>query len=145
MARRKKKAYRTSNITEIYCCGCQTKVMAKLKTGAQLYHHRPDLKNTPYWQCDDCKAFVGCHHKTKNRTRPLGVIPTPEIKNARRHIHKLIDPLWRSGKIDRVELYARITEEIGWKYHTAMIRSVEEARTIYQFVLDLRKELNRSV
>ena len=72
--------------------------------------------------------------KLKNRTTPLGCIPTPEIKEARKHIHALLDPIWQSGKMGRKELYAVISERIGWTYHTAKIRSIEEAREIYRIV-----------
>lgn len=58
------------------------------------YHlpHRPDLKHLNFYRCKECGGYVGCH---KGSIRPLGVIPSPEIKNARKHIHALLDPLWR--------------------------------------------------
>ena len=125
---------------ELRCCGCQKKVDARLTDGSEIYPHRQDLHELPFWKCDGCGNFVGCHHKTKNRTHPLGCIPTPEIKNARQHIHKLLDPLWQSGKFKRGKLYRMISEKIGWKYHTANIRSVKEAREIYRIILDIRRE-----
>ena len=115
----------------IRCCGCDgEKVEARLTDGSEIYPHRKDLYSLPFWKCDACGNFVGCHHKTKNRTQPLGCIPTPELKNARKHIHKLLDPIWESGKMKRKDIYAKISERVGWKYHTAQIRSVEEAREI---------------
>lgn len=123
---------------EIHCCGCEAKVQARLTDGSEIYPHRNDLYDLPFWKCDTCGNFVGCHHKTKNRTQPLGCIPTPEIKEARKHIHKLLDPLWRSKKFHRKEIYQKISDEIGWKYHTAQIRSVEEARKIYRIILDIK-------
>lgn len=119
---------------EIYCCGCNGKIEARLTDGAEIYPHRSDLYILPFWKCDTCGNYVGCHHKTKNRTKPLGCIPTPELKKARQHIHALFDPIWQSGKIKRKELYKEISEKIGWSYHTAKIRSVEEAREIYRIV-----------
>ena len=99
----------------IRCCGCQKKVEARLTDGSEIYPHRKDLYSLPFWKCDVCGNFVGCHHKTKNRTRPLGCIPTPEIKNARKHIHAILDPLWQSGKC----LFIRaIRLEISYCKHT---------------------------
>lgn len=118
----------------LYCCGCSGKVEARLTNGAEIYPHRPDLHELPFWRCDACGNFVGCHHKTNARTAPLGCIPTPEIKNARKQIHALLDPIWKSGKMPRAQLYARISEQIGRSYHTANIRSLEEARTVYKIV-----------
>lgn len=122
---------------EIHCCGCAKKVQARLTSGREIYPHRADLASLPFWRCDTCGNFVGCHHKTADRTRPLGIIPTAEIRNARQHIHRVLDPLWKSGRFSRRGLYAKITERFGWKYHTANIRSVDEAREIYKFVQQL--------
>ena len=121
---------------EIYCCECKKEVDARLTDGAEIYPHRPDLHTLPFWKCDSCKNYVGCHHKTKNRTKPLGCIPNQQIKNARKKIHKILDPLWRSGRVDRKALYNAISEHIGWTYHTAKIRSIADARKIYRFIRD---------
>lgn len=125
---------------KIYCCGCGDTVDALLTDGEEVYPHRNDLHKLPFWKCEQCKNFVGCHHKTKDRTKPLGCIPTPEIKDARKHIHALIDPIWQSGKMSRKDLYAEISERIGWAYHTAKIRSVEESREVYRIVRLLADE-----
>jgi len=116
----------------IRCCGCGDKVEARLTDGKEIYPHRLDLQTLPFWKCDDCGNYVGCHHKTSDPTRPLGCIPTPEIKNARNHIHRILDPIWKSGRMSRKEVYAYLTEKMGWKYHTANIRSVEEAREVWR-------------
>lgn len=126
---------------EIHCVACQSKVMARLTNGGEIYPHREDLSNLPFWKCGGCGNFVGCHYKTKDRTRPLGCIPTPELKRARQHLHRLIDPLWQSGKLKRGELYKRLSDQLGWKYHTAQIRSVEEARAVYRMVLEIKQTI----
>lgn len=119
---------------EIYCCGCSEKVTARLTDGEEIYPHRKDLYSLPFWKCDKCGNFVGCHHKTANRTMPLGCIATKEIKGARQHIHRILDPIWKSGKMTRKEIYQKLSDETGRRYHTANIRSVEEAREIYKLV-----------
>jgi hypothetical protein len=124
----------------LYCCGCVEEVQARLTNGYEIYPHRKDLFNIPFWRCDSCGNFVGCHYKTKNRTAPLGCIPTKELKKARMHIHEILDPLWKSGKFKRNALYKKLTVEFGWSYHTAKIRTVEEARDIYRFILNLSKQ-----
>lgn len=124
----------------IYCCACAKDVDARLTNGGEIYPHRPDLKSLPFWKCDTCKNFVGCHHKTKNRTAPLGCIPTAEIKDARKHIHALIDPIYQSGLMTRKKLYELLSDAVGWKYHTAKIRTIEDARTTYKAALKIAKE-----
>jgi hypothetical protein len=123
----------------LYCCGCACDVDARLIDGGEAYPHRPDLRDLPFWKCDTCGNFVGCHHKTKNRTRPLGCIPTREIIEARKHIHALLDPLWQSGTMNRRQAYKAISDEIGKEYHTAEIRSVDEARSVYRIVQKIAK------
>ena len=115
----------------IYCCACACDVQARLTDGREIYPHRGDLADLPFWRCK-CGEFVGCHHKTKYRTRPLGCIPSPEMRNARKHIHSLIDPEWQSGRMRRGSLYAAISRAIGWEYHTAELRTIEDARVVYR-------------
>lgn len=125
------------NQMKIHCCGCDKKIEARLTNGEEIYPHRQDLYDLPFWKCDQCDNFVGCHHKMKtNPTQPLGCIPTKELKNARRHIHLILDPIWQSGKVKRGHVYKKITDHIGWKYHTANIKTVDEARNIYRFIKD---------
>ena len=119
-------------VRHIFCCGCGGDVEARLTDGAEIYQHRADLAGLPFWKCDKCGNFVGCHHKTKNRTEPLGCIPTPELREARKKLHALIDTIWQSGKIGRRELYEIISREVGWNYHTAKTRTIEEARAAYK-------------
>ena len=128
-----------SKTKKIHCCGCNIQVSARLTDGSETYPHRPDLGDLPFWKCDACGNFVGCHHKTKDRTRPLGVIPTPELKKARQHIHRVLDPLWKSGRFDRSAIYQTISARIGFEYHTAEITSLEQAREVYKIVKELAR------
>ena len=121
----------------IFCCQCQAKVEARLTDGAEIYPHREDLRFLPFWRCDACKNYVGCHHKTGNPTNPLGHIPNKEIRNARQHIHKILDPLWKGGRYNRRQLYDIISDRMGFDYHTAKIRNIEEARKVYRIVQEL--------
>lgn len=128
---------------EIYCCGCETEVTAKLVSGLQVYPHRDDLGDIPFWQCPTCNNFVGCHHKSKNRTAPLGCIPTPEIKQRRMALHAIIDPIWKSKVVSRTKLYALISEKMGYEYHTAKLRSTEECYRAYKAVEEIKLELKQ--
>lgn len=121
---------------KIHCCGCSGTVDARLTSGEEIYPHRKDLSSLPFWKCDACGNFVGCHHKTKHRTNPLGHIPTKELKQARKHIHKILDPIWKSGRMTRTEVYNKVSDKIGWNFHTACIKTIEEARTVYRIVRD---------
>lgn len=123
----------------IYCCECQKDTIARLTDGREIYPNRRDLYVLPFWKCDVCKNYVGCHHKTSQRTKPLGNIPNNAIRNARKHIHTILDPLWKGGNMRRKEVYALISEAIGKQYHTAEIKTVDEARQVYSIVKGLIK------
>ena len=117
----------------IFCCECDKDVDARLTNGKEIYPHRQDLSERSFWKCDACGYYVGCH-KSGDCTYPLGVIANKELNNARQHIHNILDPLWQKGWLKRRDVYKKISEEIGYEYHTAKIRTIEEARNIYKIV-----------
>lgn len=121
---------------EIFCCECQKKVTANKITGETAYLHRKDLYSLVFWRCPHCNNFVGTHLNSKENC-PLGHICGKELKNAKIEIHKILDPLWKNKKYKRKELYSMISNEIGWHYHTAMIRNIDEARKVYRIIFKL--------
>jgi hypothetical protein len=125
----------------IFCCGCFDSVKARLTDGREIYPHRKDLWSLPFWICDKCSNYVGCKHKTSVPTDPLGNIPTKELRDARQHIHKILDPIWKSGKISRNKLYRTVSDRLGYEYHTAEIRTIEEARRVYKTIARLAKDV----
>lgn len=129
----------------IYCAGCAGDVEARLTTGRECYPHRPDLADLPFWKCDACGNWVGCHHKTEKPTHPLGCIATPEIKALRVQIHRIVDPLFKKRIISRKNLYRRIADRLGTSgYHTGEIRSVEEAETVLAIVKKISVEIRKT-
>lgn len=111
----------------LYCCGCLRAVYPRLTNGEEIYPHRQDLRSIPFWKCDECGNYVGCHHKTKQKTKPLGCIPTKEIRDYRKDIHNYIDWYWKEGHFSRKEVYEEMSRLIGHKFHSADISSEEEA------------------
>ena len=123
----------------IFCVACQKKVQARLTNGAEVYPHRPDLFKLNFWICDNCKNYVGCH-KNGNGKKPLGNIPTPKIKMLRQQIHARLDPIWKSGRYKRSEVYKILSNKTGKEYHTALITSEEEVEMVLKYIQEL--ELN---
>lgn len=109
-----------------------------------MYPARPDLATMPFWVCDTCNAFVGTHHKTKKKNRPLGYLATPEIKRLRMMIHGVLDPLWKGNKVSRGAAYKYISDSLGYHYHTGEIQSEEEGRKVYAIVQGLKMKLDPS-
>lgn len=117
----------------IYCVECASEKECKMIKGDIAYPHRKDLFVKSFWQCPDCGNFVGTHNKGLS-SKPLGCIPNKEMKNARMHIHSILDPIWKTKKLSRSEIYKRISDKVGYEYHTAELRSLDEARKIYVIV-----------
>jgi hypothetical protein len=120
----------------IFCCTCNKDVEAALVYGTDCYPHRKDLANLKFYQCPVCKNFVGTH---KGTDRPLGVIASSEIKKERMKIHDIIDPLWKTRKIPRKEIYRQISSILGYDYHTANLKTVEDCRKVYSIALDIKE------
>ena len=122
----------------LFCVNCNKEINGVLTDGREIYPHRPDLYSKKFWKCPECDNYVGCHGES---TRPLGCIPTEEIKKARIKLHSKFDPLWKSGKISRRNLYKRISTEIGRTFHNGDTRSVEECDIIFKLLEKVEKEL----
>lgn len=125
----------------IWCVACAEMVEPRLTTGQEVYSHRPDLSEKPYWRCDTCSNWVGCHRGT---ITPLGCIPTPELKAWRTKIHSVLDPLWQGHWTSRSAIYARLSSVLGREYHTAELRSLGEASMVYQALQNIQHESMRA-
>jgi hypothetical protein len=81
-----------------------------LVTGAIIYLHRPDLFALPFWRCEQCDAYVGCHPGTNE---PLGSPANAKTRQARKAAHAAFDVLWRSGRMKRKEAYRWLCDKLG--------------------------------
>lgn len=108
---------------KLWCVNCQKDIDANLVTGDIIYPHRPDLKNKNFYRCPICGGYVGCH---LNTDKPLGCIPTEELKKARIRVHNILDNLWESGKYKRSDIYKTLSNHFGFKYHNGNTKSVAE-------------------
>lgn len=122
----------------IYCCGCRRDQHANPVMGAKIYPHRPDLRGLHMFQCTSCGNYVGAHTRGRHKGKPLGVIPTPELRRARKAIHDDLDPIWRKSHMSRDAVYAYLTDVLGREYHTADLRSMKEVELIRDSVTRLR-------
>lgn len=114
---------------QIYCNGCNTDVEARLTDGAEVYPHRTDLAQLPFWICDTCKNYVGCHHKTDSPTKPKGSIPTKEVRQWRLVLHRKVDRMWMRAsnkRKQRQRVYAYMSDVLGYTYHAGDVRTKEQ-------------------
>lgn len=128
----------------IYCCTCKKAVQARLTGGFEIFPLHEQVSNDPFWVCDSCKNYVACHHKTPNVTTPIGCIANKEIRDYRKKIHLILDPLFKKSKRSRKNIYSFLSKTLNYNYHTANIKSIEEAKSVLYLVthnLDLLKSL----
>jgi len=97
---------------------------AKLVTGQKIYPHRPDLHHKHFWECEPCKAFVGCHARGNgygDGTTPLGILANPQLRQLKSAVHAKFDPAWKSGEFTRSEAYGWLAEQLGIPKHECHI------------------------
>lgn len=128
-------------MTIIECIQCNKTQDCNLVTGKEIYPHRSDLYSKKFYQCPECKGYVGTHPDG----RPLGCIVSKEIKNARIKIHSILDPLWKQGHMKRGQVYAYIKHRLGYHYHTAELKDIETAREVYKIVSKLSNDVNNGI
>lgn len=90
------------------CPYCHGEVM--LTNGQEIYPHRPDLHQKPFWICRASQAWVGCHPGT---FKPLGRLANAELRRAKSAAHAAFDPLWKTGTMRRDEAYAWLCHGLG--------------------------------
>jgi len=66
------------------------------------------------YYCKECDAYVGCH---ENTTKPLGTMANAELREWRKKAHAHIDPLWKTGKMIRSQVYLKLKEALGKDIH----------------------------
>lgn len=122
----------------IYCTNCNDNVEAEMVSGLDVYPHRPDLSKLRFYRCPVCANFVGTH---KGTPRPLGCIPSPELKRARIAVHNKMDRLWKSKLIRRTALYSQISKMMGYTYHNGETRTVEECEKALKIIEQIESDL----
>jgi len=85
---------------------------AKLVDGSVVYKHRADLKHKLFWLCAPCRAWVGCHPNSKD-AKPLGTLANYQLRQKRSKIHRIFDPIWQSGMLNRTEAYTQLAYYMG--------------------------------
>lgn len=125
---------------KIFCCQCEKEVEARPTTGAEIYPNYPKLASKNFYRCDGCRGYVGCHPGT---ITPLGNIPTPELRAMRVKIHGHLDRLWKSGRMRRGAVYAKLSAGLGYRYHTGEVKSVAEAAKVLNLLVAINGESTR--
>lgn len=106
---------------------------AKWVNNEEIYGRRFG-KSWKAWWCEPCDAYVGCHENSK---RPKGSLANKATREARIKAHAAFDPLWKTGRFRRGELYSEITVALGRQIHIGE-SSVEQCQEIIEWCKSLR-------
>lgn len=107
----------------LFCVNCQKEVLAEYENNS--------------WKCPHCNNSVGCH---KGTNRPLGCIPSPELRLKRIELYSLMEPLF--SKISKLKLLKLLSEKLGYKFHLHQVKSIKECERVIDLVVEIGKELN---
>ena len=66
------------------------------------------------YYCKPCDAYVGCHQNTR---KALGTMANRELRYWRKRAHAYLDPIWKSGRMKRGVMYAKLKDIFGKEVH----------------------------
>lgn len=88
------------------CLYCNNEVV--LVSNADIYGKSHG--NGMAYSCTHCDARVGVHPDLKT---PLGRLANKELRESKKRVHSLFDPLWRNGSMSRTEAYAYLANKLS--------------------------------
>ena len=119
---------------KLFCVQCNDNVDVTLVNGEVICPTMPHTHHNFFYQCNFCANYVGFR---ENFNKSFIFIPTPEMRNLKIEIHKIIDPIWQNEILTREEVYNKISERIGKKFHAGSLKSIDEAKYIIYCVKEL--------
>ena len=88
---------------------------AVLVNGTALFPFQEDGATELYWTCTPCDAYIGTY---RNSTEPRGRLANPELRDAKRRLHKVYDPLWKAfPKPERTSEKHRVRKWLARRLH----------------------------
>lgn len=134
---------KTSRVVVCPYCGEN----AEFVNGNRIYSTPGPWNRLWFWACFDCLAWVGCHKRNHQYGRkgdePFGILANEELRNAKRHVHRLLDPLWQQKGISRKEAYRVLADAMGISKndcHVGMF-DLERCREAYRALMKVHREL----
>jgi hypothetical protein len=73
----------------------------------------------------------------------LGRLANSELRNAKRHVHRLLDPLWQQNGMKRSDVYKALSRRLGISAKDCHVGKfdVERCRAAYRALKVMHKEL----
>lgn len=112
---------------DMLCPYCKKE--AKFGPNEEFYGKRYGKSYLCYY-CLDCRAYVGTHNNTE---KPLGTMANTSLRKMRQHVHGILDPLWKSGKMSRRSVYQMLSDKLGRDVHVGWSNE-EECKEIIRLL-----------
>lgn len=88
------------------CCGCPVEFCSH-----EVLYEGKEFGEWPFiYYCKGCGASIGVHPYS---IFPLGTMADSATRRARSAVHAIIDPMWKSGRFLRSEVYSRMAKLTG--------------------------------
>jgi len=113
---------------KLHCTSCNKTVNATIKKETEIYPDRKAYlaKREPrdYWAC-----VCGSHVRVdKEKVHVRYVLTTGKFSAIKNNIHSLIDPIWKSKKMTRPEVYRYMSKITKTKdFHVSLISCMKDA------------------
>ena len=118
---------------KIYCTTCESDQEAIKARGRDLYPGKGNDKR--YYRCTGCdRSWVTRHRHTGE---PMGTMAGPDVRRLRSNAHRLVDPIWQSGRMSRQALYLKIGRLTGRDYHAGTLATKAELDAVERAIGEL--------
>lgn len=94
----------SKSVHEIKTCNICNGSNVRKTSNSEIYGR--EFGNGMCFLCDDCRSYVGCHPDG----RSLGILSNHEMREKKKQCHALFDPIWKSKKIKRGDLYGVLAD-----------------------------------
>lgn len=93
----------SKSVHKIDVCNICNGSNVRKTSNAEIYGR--EFGNGMCFLCDDCNSYVGCHPDG----RSLGILSNYEMREKKKQCHALFDPIWKSKKVKRGDLYETLS------------------------------------
>lgn len=85
------------------------KSFSRKTNGSEIYPHLKEFKDSVFYICTPCDAYVGTH---KDSSKPLGRLSNAELRGWKMKAHRVFDSLWKDNHMTRREAYQWLADQL---------------------------------
>jgi hypothetical protein len=95
------------------------------------------------YECPSCGASVECHPGT---LVAMGFVARGKLREKRNQVHKVLDELWRTGRLSRSEVYSKLREKMCLTKAACHVAKFNESQCdeALEYLKQITKELENA-